>query len=647
MGIIVIPIVSLAFITYLNARQVLESDLKKSSMQMAEKLSSIIETYITENEKNINMLSNNFSIKDVLDKKPEELAYTYNVLQSYQEMHPDAMAIYIGTYNKKHFVYPKSNLRKGYDPTTRSWYQEAMKAGKIIWTEPYVDEVSGKLTVTVAKPVKNSKGEFIGVVAADIALDVLSQLVSETKLGNKGHFFISNNKGNILAHTDKNFNNKIIPAKNILDAVTSTKSDIIDYSFDNDNKFAVFTTSNKTGWVIVGEMSYSEIDESLLVILKVISIAGIVIIIIAAIVGIFFSKPIVKSLLQLVEDMKVIGGGDLTVRSAIKSNDEIGILASALNYMLEDLGELIKDINNISTEVTSAAVNLASMSEESSVSSEDITKVIGEVSNITVNQAKGTDMALSKITDLSNSIQLVASAINDSKKIFDEADNLNEKGIEAVQMLTKSTKENNDAAKKVSKVINEVDIKSDEIGSIIDTIEKIAAQTDLLALNASIEAARAGEAGRGFSVVADEVRKLAEQSKDATSKIRDLIMGIQSGSKNAVSTMEYAREITNQQSNSVLETESIFSEITDSIKKLNSQVQEIVKLNYEMTSKKDEIVSVMENIASSSEKTSASTEEISASAEEQLAISYEVSKTSEELNKLSQKLNEKIESFKV
>ncbi|MPN20926.1 Methyl-accepting chemotaxis protein McpA [bioreactor metagenome] len=248
---------------------------------------------------------------------------------------------------------------------------------------------------------------------------------------------------------------------------------------------------------------------------------------------------------------------------------------------------------------------------------------------------------------MSNSIQLVAGAINDSKEIFDEVDSLSERGIEVVQMLTKSTKENDDAAKKVSKVINEVDIKSDEIGSIIDTIEKISAQTNLLALNASIEAARAGEAGRGFSVVADEVRKLAEQSKDATSKIRDLVMGIQSGSKNAVNTMEFANEIANQQSNAVVKTEDIFTKITNMVNKLSGEVEKIVKLNYEMTSKKDEIVGVMANIAASSEQTSASTEEISASTEEQLAISYEVSKTSEELNKLSQKLNEKIESFKV
>lgn len=646
-GIIVIPIVTLALITYSNAKHVLESEFKKNSMQMAEKLSSIIETYITENENNINMLSNNLNIKNVLNNKPEELVYTYNALQSYQEVHPDSMAVYIATHDKKLFVYPKVDLPKGFDPTARPWYQETMKAGKMTWTEPYLDEASGKLTVTVAKPAKNSKGELIGVVGADISLDVLSELVSETRLGKEGNFFIANNTGNILAHTDKEFNNKEIPVKDILDAVISKKSDTIDYSYNGKNSFAVITTNNKTGWSIVGEMNYSEIQESLSVIFKVISIAGIVIIILAAMLGMVFSKPMIISLHKLVEDMKGIGGGDLTIRSAIKCNDEIGILASNLNSMSENLGELIKDISNVSTEVTSAADSLASMSEESSASTEEITRVIGEVSNITVEQAKGTDMALSKIKELSNSIQLVAGAINDSKEIFDEVDSLSERGIEVVQMLTKSTKENDDAAKKVSKVINEVDIKSDEIGSIIDTIEKISAQTNLLALNASIEAARAGEAGRGFSVVADEVRKLAEQSKDATSKIRDLVMGIQSGSKNAVNTMEFANEIANQQSNAVVKTEDIFTKITNMVNKLSEEVEKIVKLNYEMTSKKDEIVGVMANIAASSEQTSASTEEISASTEEQLAISYEVSKTSEELNKLSQKLNEKIESFKV
>lgn len=646
-SLIIIPISVLGLTSYNSAKNVLSSELKKNSMQIAERLNSSIETFLISNEENINMLSKNANIEDALYKNEEELKYLYGVLQNYKEAHSDVMNVYLATYNKKLFIFPDAKLPEGFDPTSRPWYQQAIKEGKTIWTEPYIDQVSGKLTVTVAKPVKRSTGEFTGVVAADISLDTLLNIVNITKLGDKGYFFIADKKGTIVAHRDKSLVNKEIPVKNLLDEVSKNSSGIIDYSYEGESKFAILANNKRIGWNIIGVMDYSEISNNLSIIIKVVATVGVIISILGAIIGILASRPITQSLANLVEDMRRIGAGDLTVRSNVKSRDEIGTLASTLNLMAEDLGDLMKNITSISIEVNKASDTLAATAEETNSATEEIAKIIGEVAGTTFDQAKSTDVGLQKTNELSNSIQSVANAINHAKEIFNEANNLNYKGINTVKLLTEKTEETNKASQEVSDVVTEVDNTTNKIGSIIDTISQIAQQTNLLALNASIEAARAGEAGRGFAVVADEIRKLAEQSGTAARQIRDLIIGIQEQSKNAVRTMEGTKEVVIGQANVVVETEQIFKEITDTITGINDEIVRILGLNEGMIHKKNEIVLVMEDISASAQQTSAAVQETSASTEEQVAAFEEVTRTADELNQLAVKLNSEIEKFKV
>lgn len=645
--LIIVPIVALGIISYTSAKSALTQRLKVTSMQVTENVNGRIDTFLANKEQNLDILANNSNMTDVLYMKEDQLPFVYNSLQTFKEAQPDVLNAYIGTYNKKMFVYPSTQLPADYDPTSRPWYQEAVKAGKTIWTEPYIDVGTGKVTITLARPVKSSKGEFTGVVGVDISLDSLSDFISNTKLGTNGYFVLADDKGIAYAHPDKSQIGKPIAVQKIADAVMKNKSGSVDYEYNGVKKFCVFTSNEKIGWNIIGMMSYSEIDGYLLSIIKGILIAGVIIAILAVIIGIFTSRPITSALARLVEDMKKIGNGDLTVRSSIKSNDEIGTLASTLNIMAEELGSLMKSAKNIAAEVTSASDSLAATAEETNASTEEIAKTVGEVACATNEQAKGTEEGLNKTTELSDSIQAVANAVYHAKEIFNEANRLNKTGIDTVKVLIENTKENNEASAKVGEVVSEVDSKSSEIGTIIDTIDQIAQQTNLLALNASIEAARAGEAGRGFAVVADEVRKLAEQSAGATSKIRGLIIGIQTQSKNAVETMMIAKELIGKQSNAVKDTEGVFKQITDKINEINSQIENIVKLNNGMVSKKDEIVNVMEGMAASAQQTSASTQEISASTEEQLATMEEVTRTAEDLNKLAQKLNDQIEKFTI
>jgi methyl-accepting chemotaxis protein len=646
-GLLSISIITLGFFSYTNSREVLIEEFVDNSEIIAAKLNETLDTFLISNEQNIEMLSNNFNVTDILSKPEEEHIYLFNALQNYQEAHPDIQTVYLGTHTKKMFLFPQVGLPADFDPTSRPWYQDAIKANKIIWTAPYVDVGTGNMVITVAKPVKNSKGELTGVVGADISLDVFMKIVQATKLGDDGYFFVADKQGKTLHHKDIELVGKPISVKELFDFAVKGQDGTLEYEFKGDSKVAIAVENTKVDWMIMGTFSKHEVDKHTKKVINATVLSGLGIGVIAVIAGILVTTLIAKSISMLARDLESIGKGNFKTRCKVKSKDEIGQLAATVNNMVEDLSSLMQNVMNISTSVASSSDSLASAAQQTNASTEEVVRAIGEVTEAANDQARGTEVGMQRTSELSDNIQQVVGSVENITEKFEKANSLNEKGISTVKILTDKTEESTVASKLLGEVIMGVDSSTDKIGAIIGTIGQIAGQTNLLALNASIEAARAGEAGKGFAVVADEIRKLAEQSSQAAEQIRTLIQGIQAQSKNAVTTMESSKTVAKHQEEAVSQTEAVFAQISATIATIYAEIESINKLNSSMIQKKEAITSVMEGIASASQQTAASTEEISASTEEQLAVVGEISRTADQLNAMAQQLNKEIMKFEI
>ncbi|MBN1537904.1 MAG: HAMP domain-containing protein [Anaerolineales bacterium] len=398
---------------------------------------------------------------------------------------------------------------------------------------------------------------------------------------------------------------------------------------------------------------------------------------------------------------ETLANNDLTAEvQPLSEQDRLG---NAFASMIAALCTAISRVAESAESVNLASSQLASAANQSGLATNQIATTVQQVAKGTTQQSESVTRTASSVEEMSRAIDGVAKGAQEQSFAISKASNITSQISDTIQQVsasssqvTKDSETTTEAANRGAKTVEEtiqgmqsikekVDFsaqkvqemgeRSEQIGVIVETIEDIASQTNLLALNAAIEAARAGEHGKGFAVVADEVRKLAERSSSATKEIATLIKGIQATVSDAVTAMQESAHEVESGVSRANEAGDALSAIMSAAQAVLSQAEESAKAAAQMSKASDELVASMdavsavveentaateqmaassnevtqaiENIASVSEENSAAIEEVSASAEEMSAQVEEVTASAQSLAELANALQDVVDLFKL
>ncbi len=399
-------------------------------------------------------------------------------------------------------------------------------------------------------------------------------------------------------------------------------------------------------WYVVTVVPYKFLNSDANSLRTNIIIIGALCLVFALALCLVIARSVSAPLNRLVLTMAKAKEGDLTSHIEDYENDEIGEVCRNYNDMLSNINTLISQVRRTSLNVVSAANKIAAASEAAFTSSEQVSVTVEQIAKGATDQANEINDSVSHMDKLSEGITYVGDDVAQVISIANKINNLNANASKTISALNIKSNQVSETTSKVSMNITDLSNSMKEIQKILKIMIGISEQTNLLSLNASIEAARAGEAGRGFAVVANEVKKLAEQSKEFTSNINNIVASIGKKTNDTVEEVMNSNAVVNEQILAVNDTEEMFKTVFVAMEEVLSNIARTEKSVDNIMKSKEKVLESMENISAVAEESAATTEEISASTEQQMASAEELSRHATELNELAAALNRELDKFK-
>lgn len=524
------------------------------------------------------------------------------------------------------------------DVSGEPFFQEAMK-GESYMSSPYV--VGDDMFLIVSAPIK--EGDTIhGVLYFQCDTYILQSIVEEIQIGEEGESYILDKNGVTIACGDKQ---AVIEQENIIEEAAANpgkkdlqvlaevekkmiagESGIAFYSYeeDNSNNIQGYTPILGTdGWSVAVTMDEDEFMRDAYAGNNRQILIAVVLCIIVMLTSIVLSHSIARPIVRCTDRLRALSEGDLkSPVPEVRSKDEVHILSESIEHLIENFRAIVEEIGTVlgaiaGGDLTQEAVNanypgdfsdlqsyLQTINDKLNNTLGGIVEAATRVSENAGQMASSSSMLSQGAVEQSSAVEQLSVTTSDMERDAEKTDGLVTEAKLAVDRTGAELQESGEYIERLNQAMNLILTSTSKIGHIIDTIEDIALQTNILALNASVEAARAGEAGKGFSVVAGEVRELAAKSDEAAKATKELIRSsteaVNGGSEVVEKVTKSVTDIVTQ-SALIAEQMSIVSEAIERQTGAIGQVSEAIS----------QISNVVQSNTATAEESAASSRELS------------------------------------
>ncbi|WP_321347883.1 methyl-accepting chemotaxis protein [Halopseudomonas oceani] len=505
----------------------------------------------------------------------------FDYFSSIGESNPTLGYVYMSDSRGGYVEWPGTGDYGDWDPRKREWYTKGREANfTLARRDGYYWEPDDAVYVTVLKGFKDNSGQFSGVVAADVSLKALTDMAQKVRLGETGFLMVVEGSGTLLVDGHKPDNN-FKKISSLPDAyfttIANTDNGPVELDIDGVAYMANVYTSPELGWKFIGLKQADEVYASARELTWITLAVSLVLVSLFAIAGVIIARRIVNPINLVTDGLRIIaqGEGDLTRRLDRLSSDETGELARWFNQFIESIQGMIRVIKE----------NAISMDGVSS----DTNKRTTEMAATLQRQLSSVEQIVTAVTEMSSAANEVAQTCVQTADVSEQGLAATRNGKEVIARSTSGVNKLGSSIQNSSKVIQELEKETDNINNILTTIQQIAEQTNLLALNAAIEAARAGEQGRGFAVVADEVRNLAKRTQDSTEQINDILNLLVTRIKDVTVSMDQSLV----ESNKAI---VLSEEVMEAFESIEGKVQQIRDMTMQIASATEEQHLVTEEI---------------------------------------------------